>query len=337
MNFLDYFKKISSEITHGNSDYFSHSFGVYNILKELNLDEYICVAGLYHSIYDTENFKVDLNLERKTIIEIIGEKSENLVFIFCHLRDRFNSIINNHFEFSTDIHLSLCYIEYANLKEQYSRIMDPILAKRCLELQEKITELTKPANFCLIDNKKLYIFDNLLEKNHIEFLNQYCHNSVYRPDHKSNNSVGIDCRFSATISPEEFEQTKLIPIISKIACSLKTSLYIGKHYINHYGFMTGVSEHCDADEPGQYTILIFPNNVWVRDWGGEICFYSEGNIHNMIEYKPGRIIVFDGRISHKVLPLTRNSQSDRYSIAIKTCTEEGLSYFQKIYQPYIRI
>jgi hypothetical protein len=36
------------------------------------------------------------------------------------------------------IHKSLCYIEYANLKEQSERISDPILLQRCILLQEKL-------------------------------------------------------------------------------------------------------------------------------------------------------------------------------------------------------
>lgn len=340
MNYIEKFKELSENILHGNSSYFEHSIGVYNILKNMNAPEYICIAGLYHSIYDTETFKTNINITRKELINIIGNKSESLVFKFCHITDRYNNILNNGLDFDKETHYALCFIEYANLKEQSSRIDDHFLVNSCLMLQEKITILSEEAlkyEKHLIDGKELYIFDNLLEKYHIDFLYHYCNNSLYKPNHRSNLSSGTDCRFSSTISKEEFEETKLLPTINKISSLLKKSLYIGHHYINHYGLLTGVSEHCDGDSIGQYTILIFPNNIWPKTWGGEIAFYSENAIHNMLEYKPGRIIVFDARISHKVMPLTRDAESDRYSITIKSCTNDGLDVFGKIYNPYLRI
>lgn len=338
MEYLKKFEELSKDIFHGNSSYFDHSYGVYKILKELNSPEYIFLAGLFHSIYDTEYFKTNISITRQEISSIIGNKSENLVFKFCNIRNRYENILNNYLNFDKQTHKDLCLIEYANLKEQSKRVNDNILIENCLKLQEKINFLeSNNIQHYTINGKKLYIFDELLEKNHIEFLNQYCYNSVYRPNHRSNNSPGYDSRFASVISPQEFEQTKLIPIIKEITKNLNFSLYIGHHYINHYGLMTTSAEHCDGDFEGLYTILIFPNNIWGKNWGGEIAFYGKDKIHNMIEYIPGRIILFDSRISHKVLPINRNSQLDRYSIAIKTCNDNGLSSFEKIYKPYLKI
>lgn len=340
MNCIEKFKELSQGITHGNSSYFEHSIGVYNILKNMNMSDYICIAGLYHSIYDTENFKSNINISRKQLINIIGSKSESLVFKFCNINNRYNNILNNGFNFDKETYYALCAIEYANLKEQSFRINDTFLFDSCLKLQEKLIDLSEKTSeyeYHSVNDKELYIFDDLLEKYHIDFLYHYCNNSLYKPNHRSNLSSGADCRFASIISKEEFEETKLLSTISTISSLLKKPLHIGHHYINHYGLLTGVSEHCDADSEGQYTILIFPNNIWNKNWGGEIIFYSEKIIHSMIEYKPGRVILFDSRISHKVMPLTRDSKSDRFSIAIKCCTDYGLNIFKKIYNPYLRI
>ena len=340
MNYIETFKELSKNIAHGNSSYYDNSIGVFDILKNMNFSNEVCIAGLYHSIYDTENFQSNIKINREELKSIIGIKSEDLVFKFCHIRNRYESILNNEFNFDKETHLSLSAIEYANLKEQSLRINDPLLLERCLNLQEKINELTINSieyESHLIGEKEVYIFDSLLEKNHIDFLHHYCNNSVYKPNHRSNLSVGTDCRFACTISEDEFRHTNLLPIIGKISSLLKRPLHVGHHYINHYGLLTGVSEHCDGDANGQYTILIFPNNIWQKNWGGEIGFYSKSKLHNIIEYLPGRIIVFDARISHKVFPLTRETQSDRYSITVKTCTDNGFDIFKTIYNPYIRL
>ena len=147
----------------------------------------------------------------------------------------------------------------------------------------------------------------------------------------------IDSRFMAIISPEELENSKILPALEKISNHLKKDLYLGYHYINHYTLNTNVSKHTDSSMSGHYTILIFPNKYWESTWGGEITFYEKNSIHKMIDFLPGRVLVFDSRIAHKVLPITRNARRDRYSIAIKTCVESGLESFSRIYNIHTKV
>ena len=44
--------------------FYDHCYGVYSFLKERALPEYVCLAGLYHSIYGTEYFKPGVNINR---------------------------------------------------------------------------------------------------------------------------------------------------------------------------------------------------------------------------------------------------------------------------------
>ena len=59
---LAYFKSISSGIEHSKSTYFNHCYGTYMKLKGMGLDETVCLAGLYHSVYSTEYLKTQLKL-----------------------------------------------------------------------------------------------------------------------------------------------------------------------------------------------------------------------------------------------------------------------------------
>ena len=67
------------------------------------------------------------------------------------------------------------------------------------------------------------------------------------------------------------------------------------------------------------TILIFANKYWEESWGGELKIYEDQNsiVNRVIDFVPGRIIIFDSKIEHKVLPLTPCAKNDRFSLAIK--------------------
>ena len=71
-------------------------------------------------------------------------------------------------------------------------------------------------------------------------------------------------------------------------------------------------------------------------WGGQTVFFDDrGNRQKTVEVVPGRIVIFDGRISHTVMPMNiRSSPSYRFTIAIKfeliEDHKKGRSYDQQI-------
>lgn len=174
-----------------------------------------------------------------------------------------------------------------------------------------------------INNKPVYVLDNLLERYQIEDLNTACVTSKYTPMH--NTSVfthEADARFVCHLDPLDFASAELDKIVKDISNNLKTDLYVGMAYINHYGQMAKVGRHTDGAFDNGLTILIFVNYFWESTWGGEIKFYNEGaNYNYCIDFVPGRIVVFDSRLEHEVLPLTAHAKKDRFSIALKCLTD----------------
>jgi hypothetical protein len=338
MEYIEKFKQLSADKMHGDKDYFSHCINIYNILIGLGADTTICKAGLYHSIYGNDYFDGISNISRDDIRNIIGDEPEELAFIFCQFRNRFQNILENTFKLPPETDKALTLIEYANLKEQSNRAHDSNLLNMCDLLMQKLNLYNANFEHYMVDNKELFIFDNVFERADVEYLNQYCLNSVYKPEHSSSEmNYERDSRFAATMSPQELKNAKILPAIKKICSSTQKNLYLGHQYINHYGLNTSVSEHCDSSFSGQYTILIYPNKYWEDSWGGEIAFYNKTNVHRMINFKPGRVLMFDSRISHKVLPITINARKDRYSIAVKCCDDTGLENFEKICKVHTKV
>ncbi len=72
---------------HSGHTLWQHLVGVHNILQTSKFPEYLCLAGLFHSVYGTQVFKkvtVDKS-QRVQVQALLGEQAENLVMAFCEL------------------------------------------------------------------------------------------------------------------------------------------------------------------------------------------------------------------------------------------------------------
>lgn len=78
--------------------------------------------------------------------------------------------------------------------------------------------------------------------------------------------------------------------------------------------------HTDApfNIPENKTVLFYLNDEWNPNWGGETVFYDENfDIIKSILPKPGRCIIFDGRIPHSARPPVSRFRHNRYIITLK--------------------
>ena len=122
--------KVNS-IPHSKGTFIDHLVGTYQILKKQELPQYLCDAGLFHSIYGTNIFKIGVADDRSVIRQLIGEKAEKLVWTFCQLQrpDCWNTdfstvlMTKNHniIEVTPEEFNDLKLIESANIQEQAPR------------------------------------------------------------------------------------------------------------------------------------------------------------------------------------------------------------------------
>ena len=122
-----YIWRKTTNVSHGTTTFFDHLWSVYDILKDdMKQDEYLCRAGLFHSIYGTAHFKnfKDDSLSREQVKKWIGEKAENLVYEFCKTKKRTKSIFLRTGDWSDDVYKDLVILEIANLRHIYSSRME---------------------------------------------------------------------------------------------------------------------------------------------------------------------------------------------------------------------
>ena len=104
-------------IPHRESNLLAHSISLSEMLQSYNRPIEEQVAGLFHSVYGTEFQMYKINVTRKEIQSLIGNKSEYIANLFCTLEDRVNSILYGRGLKEPD-KTTLRWLEYCNIKDQ---------------------------------------------------------------------------------------------------------------------------------------------------------------------------------------------------------------------------
>lgn len=106
----------TDEISHSGRTLWHHLMGTANILREWGMPESVVLAGMYHSIYGTTQFRTStFPIQGRHIIQrLIGVEAEELAFYFCVInRSKAPWTTNEH-----RLERELYTIEAANLIEQ---------------------------------------------------------------------------------------------------------------------------------------------------------------------------------------------------------------------------
>ena len=72
-------------VPHTGKNYLAHLIAVHRLMAAEGCDEELCRAGMFHSIYGTQQFqgfKLELD-QRPAVRELIGERAERLAYLNC--------------------------------------------------------------------------------------------------------------------------------------------------------------------------------------------------------------------------------------------------------------
>lgn len=91
-------------------------------------------------------------------------------------------------------------------------------------------------------------------------------------------------------------------------------------YINVLRSRDDPGIHCDAPyfvEDNQ-TVVVYLNHYWDPQFGGETIFFDDDlDAQRIVQPRPGRVIIFDGRIPHTGRPPTPKFRHNRYIMSFK--------------------
>lgn len=84
--------------------------------------------------------------------------------------------------------------------------------------------------------------------------------------------------------------------------------------------------HCDAPYfvPDNDTVIVYLNPHWDPEWGGETVFFDDDlDAKHIVQPRPGRVCIFDGRIPHTGRPPTPKFKHNRYIMSFKYMNEDN--------------
>src|SRR5262245_63726325 len=76
------------KVAHTKKNYLAHLIAVYHFMKNEGCTEELCRAGMFHSIYGTQQFQgFKLPVEsRQQVRELIGDRAEKLAYLNCAMK-----------------------------------------------------------------------------------------------------------------------------------------------------------------------------------------------------------------------------------------------------------
>lgn len=111
-------EKHTANINHLDRTLFVHLVGTYKLLKSLDKPERVCLAGLFHSIYETEYFEFNTPFTREQVKSLIGESAEAIVHEFCNTVPRTTNLLERNGNWSDQMYADLLDVDIANMIEQ---------------------------------------------------------------------------------------------------------------------------------------------------------------------------------------------------------------------------
>lgn len=75
--------------------------------------------------------------------------------------------------------------------------------------------------------------------------------------------------------------------------------------------------HDDCKEDNHWTALIFINEFWNINWGGDFVLVENNEILKAFAPNPGKFVLFNSRLLHGARPVSREAQFPRIGVAIQ--------------------
>lgn len=172
-----------------------------------------------------------------------------------------------------------------------------------------------------IEGREIRVYDGLLKQQEIYALTAamesgaFTRNEVARPDTEAFRHWALNIPMEIAVRLPVYQPT--LSVSQDFFGGAAYRIY--RCYCNHASYGDMLFTHTDC-LPGQkgLTALWFIAPEWNVEWGGETMFFnSQMDAEAAVTPKPGRLVVFDGTLTHVGRPPNRICYAPRYTLAFK--------------------
>ena len=82
--------------------------------------------------------------------------------------------------------------------------------------------------------------------------------------------------------------------------------------------------HTDSNLANNWTTVLFINEYWDLNWGGELVLIKDNEIHKAWTPTPGKFVLFRGNILHGPRPVSREAEFPRMGVAIQCINDSRI-------------
>lgn len=172
-----------------------------------------------------------------------------------------------------------------------------------------------------IEGREVRVYDDLLGVNDIHRLTAafeagaFTRSEVARPETATFRHWALNIPLETAVQLPVYK-----PTLDAAGDFTAQSAYrIYRCYCNHAAYGDMLFTHTDC-QPGVHdlTALWYIAPEWNVEWGGETLFYdSSMDAQVAVTPRPGRLLVFDGSLTHVGRPPNRVCYAPRYTLAFK--------------------
>jgi len=88
--------------------------------------------------------------------------------------------------------------------------------------------------------------------------------------------------------------------------------------------------HVDSQNDNDYTVIIFINDFWDINWGGDFILARNNEILASFAATPGKFVVFKSNIMHGARPISREAPYPRFGVAFQCKHDSDISKLCKL-------
>jgi SM-20-related protein len=169
-----------------------------------------------------------------------------------------------------------------------------------------------------IDGRLLVVYDGFWDRKEQREFASFLTTAEYRRDERVSRATSHVTHWVLNL---ELDGAR--PLTERLAPLLKKHFggrfEATRFYCNHHQYGDMLFGHRDCP-PGknEVTALIYANERWEKDWGGETLFFNDDDdCVGAVTPRPGRLALFHGAIPHRASAPQRDSYVSRLTLAIK--------------------
>jgi hypothetical protein len=87
--------------------------------------------------------------------------------------------------------------------------------------------------------------------------------------------------------------------------------------VNMYNHGDSSWLHTDGDDSKYWTAILFMNEYWDLNWGGDFVLVENNEILKAVAPTPGKFVLFRGNILHGARPVSREAEFARMGVAFQ--------------------